>query len=433
MSDAPAPIAFAAPAGLPRLLALLPGSGTRRTLAEHRILMPPPPRPGSRPRADLVEEVARSGLRGRGGASFPTGVKLRAVAAARRRPVVVVNGVESEPASAKDATLAAGAPHLVLDGAIGAAAAVGADRVFVCLGPAAGASAGALRAALAERVGGEASGLQIAVVQAPSGYVVSEERALVHWLNDGDARPTTGPRPFERGVAGRPTLVINMETAAHIAQVLAFGAAWFRTVGTGEEPGSALVTVTGQVERPGVYEVAIGAPLADLLSAAGPAGPVRAVLVGGYFGTWLDAASAAAANLDNRRLGEDGASLGAGVIGVLGEGACGVRETERILDWLAGQSAGQCGPCVHGLAAIAGGLGRLRRGEAGDHASRLVRFADQVEGRGACRLPDGGVRLVRSALAAFPDDVERHRAGAACPGLRRPPVLPVPTVAGAAR
>jgi hypothetical protein len=254
----------------------------------------------------------------------------------------------------------------------------------------------------------------------------------VHWLNGGPATPTrTPPRPFQRGVDRRPTLIDNVETVAHLAQVLRFGPDWFRQLGTADEPGSALVTLSGAVERPGVYEVPIGAPLAQLVSrAAGAPEGAGAVLLGGYFGSWIGAEEASAASLSNGDLRRHGASLGCGAVVVLGASACGLGETARILAWLAGQTAGQCGPCVHGLAAIAGTTAALHDGQTTPaDLDRLRRWAGQIEGRGACRLPDGAVRLLRSALEVFAGDVWRHLDGGSCPaGVR---IVPPRTPAAA--
>jgi len=408
-----------APLGLPRLLAAIGGDGGATPLERHRLRYPEPPRPG-RPREDFIAAVERSGLRGRGGASFPTGTKLRAVRDGRGAPVVVVNGSEGEPSSGKDKLLLTMASHLVLDGALLAAAAVGASQVVVCVDGAATAALEGVGRALAERGGSD--GLPVRLAAIPPRYVAGEESALVHWLNGGPATPTrVPPRPFQRGVDRRPTLIDNVETLAHLAQVLRFGPDWFRQLGTAEEPGSALVTLSGAVERPGVYEIPIGASLADLAGrAGGPPDGAGAVLVGGYFGSWLGADTASGASLCNSDLRRHGASLGCGAVMVLGRRACGLAETARILAWLAGQTAGQCGPCVHGLAAVARTTAALHDGHAGaGDLDRLRRWAGQIEGRGACRLPDGAVRLLRSALEVFAGDVWRHLDGGGCPaGVR---------------
>ena len=422
--DTRAGVAPAGPAGLPRLLHGIGEHGGAVPLARHRAVYPAPPRPG-RPLDGFVATVERSGLRGRGGASFPTGTKLRAVRDGRRTPVVLVNGSEGEPASAKDKLLLTTAPHLVLDGALLAAAAVGAGEVVVCVDMGAPAALGAVERAIVERHAEPGPRLRLAAL--PSRYVAGEETALVHWLDDGLATPT-GSRPFQRGVGGRPTLVDNVETLAHLAQVLRFGPEWFRQLGTAEQPGSALVTLSGAVGGPGVYEVGVGAALGELVGVAGGAPDgVAAVLVGGYFGSWLGAGTAARARLDNQSLRPLGAAMGCGALVVLPDGACGVAETARVLAWLAGESAGQCGSCVFGLAAVARAAADLRDGRARpDTVEQLRRWAGQIEGRGACRLPDGAVRLLRSALDVFADDVQWHLHRGPCAGVSRPSVLPTP-------
>jgi len=371
----------------------------------------------------LLSEVERSGLTGRGGAGFPTSVKLRAVAS-RGSAVVVANGTEGEPASAKDAVLMAHNPHLVIDGVLAAAAAVGARKAIIALSRRASTSAAQLTRALAERPG-PAQAIRIAGV--PDRFVAGEESALVHWLNGGPAKPTfTPPRPFERGVDGRPTLVQNVETLANIGLIARFGADWFRSTGTRSEPGTALVTVRGAVARAGVLETGLGAPVRDLIDRCGGlAAPPQALLMGGYFGSWLPAPVALDVPLSTEGLRQHGASLGARTIVVLGRDACGIAESARITRYLAGESAGQCGPCVFGLPAVADALEIVA--SAGDGVSaaldRLPRLGAQIAGRGACHHPDGALELVSSALRVFAAEVELHRRGA-CSAPAAAPLLP---------
>ncbi len=412
-------------ATLPRLL-----KGLTTDLATHRQDYPAPTLFG-RPVTAITTAIEQSGLRGRGGAGFPTGRKLRAVAEHRsltRKPIVVVNGSEGEPASSKDAILLTKHPHLVLDGALLAAAAVGATDVVVCIDRNASKTLEAVRAAVAQRTtaGTEPATGIIRVAAIPHRYVAGEETALIHWLNGGEAKPTlTPPRPFESGVGGRPTLVDNVETLAHVAQIVRWGPDWFREHGTTDEPGTMLVTISGAVDQKGIHEVPVGARLGTVIRQAGGSlsnGTAQAVLVGGYFGAWLSPQQARRIRLCDADLRPLGAGLGCGAIVVLPKDACGLKETARMLAWLAGESAGQCGSCVHGLAAIAGGAANLFHGE--DTVDRLLRWAGQVEGRGACHLPNGAVRLLRSGLAVFADEVDRHRSGQGCTGGAA--VLPIP-------
>jgi NADH:ubiquinone oxidoreductase subunit F (NADH-binding) len=252
------------------------------------------------------------------------------------------------------------------------------------------------------------------LVAGPEGYVAGEESAVVHYLNGGPELPTfVPPRPFERGYRGRPTLIQNPETLAQLALVARFGSNWYRELGTVADPGSALVTITGAVRAPGVYELAFGTAMGDLLDAAGgPAEPLQALLVGGYFGTWMEASQAASLRLAREDLRSVGCSLGSGVLIALGESACGLHESARVISYLADQSSGQCGPCVYGLRSIADSVGALAAGIA--HVSereRVLRWASEVRGRGACHHPDGAVRFVESALSVFGQDIEWHRGG----------------------
>ncbi|HEV3283532.1 MAG TPA: NADH-ubiquinone oxidoreductase-F iron-sulfur binding region domain-containing protein [Solirubrobacteraceae bacterium] len=434
-----APAAVTAPAGLPRLLAsVLPDRAM--TLAEHTGLhggLPALAQPrgrGGRATA-LIEELERSGLRGHGGAGFPTWMKLRAVADARRRALVVVNAVEAEPASLKDRTLTELLPQLVLDGAILAAGAIGADEVIVCVSAAAPESVNSLRAAIAEREGapgpeGAGSPPRLRLEQMPDHYVAGEESAVVSRLNDGPARPTfRPPMPFERGVGRRPTLVNNAETLAHVALIARHGAGWFRELGPAGHPGSALVTLAGPVADPGVYEIAHGASLSSLIAAGGgTTEPLRAALIGGYAGSWIAAERLHAVALSDEHLAAHGASLGAGVVALLSEQACPVAETARVARWMADQSAGQCGPCVHGLGSLATTLEELSGGvgRGGGALPRLERLAGVVAGRGACGHPDGAVNLIVSALRCFASDFADHARHGRCERCLRESELPLP-------
>jgi NADH:ubiquinone oxidoreductase subunit F (NADH-binding) len=383
---------------------------------------------------ELIVEVERAGLRGRGGAGFPTATKMEAVRTrgARllqgRRPIVVANGTEGEPLSAKDKTLLVHAPHLVLDGMVAAARAVGADEAVVCIERNAGAVVHSLERAIEERHSLNAGdGITLRVAETPARYIAGEETALVNWLNGNDAKPTfTPPRPFERGVSRRPTLIDNVETLAHVALIARFGAEWWRTAGTETDPGTMLVTLNG-VDRPGVYEVPLGASLRDVLRNAG-AHDVAGVLMGGYFGTWLTPRQAAMVTLSAGDLKAVRAGLGCGAIAVIDRDACPLAELARVTRWLASQTAGQCGACANGLPAIASAVEHVARGADRDGAAELAarRWMEMVAGRGACKLPDGVVRVVSSGLGVFAEHIAKHRADGACAAFDRAPLLPVP-------
>ncbi|HJZ60666.1 MAG TPA: NADH-ubiquinone oxidoreductase-F iron-sulfur binding region domain-containing protein, partial [Miltoncostaeaceae bacterium] len=283
----------------------------------------------------------------------------------------------------------------------------------------AAAARSALERALAER---RDETRIIRLEQVPERFVAGEERALVHWLNSGPAKPTAGARPFQRGVHGRPTLVQNVETLANVALIARYGPDWFRAAGTDDEPGTVLATLLGGVGRPGVVETEPGVALGDLVArAGGTAGRPAAVLLGGYFGAWIPASA-----LDLPFTTDALGPLGARVVAVLPEGTCGLAETARVVRWLAGESARQCGPCRFGLPAVAGALEGLASGASGLPAlRRLEQLGGTIAGRGACAHPDGVVRLVRTALDVFAAEVSAHLDGC-CSAAGGAPVLPVP-------
>ena len=401
------------------------------TLRQHDATYGPMPLFTGRSKHDLLDQIAAAGLTGRGGAGFPTGVKMRTVASKRGPAVVVANGMESEPASEKDQALLARSPHLVLDGIALAAEAVGAAEAHLCLARTRDWLLDGVLAAVAERQQAGRDRVQLDVHDLPHHYVASEETSLVHWLNGGDAKPTnTPPRPFERGVGKRPTLIDNVETLAHVALIGRYGAGWFREAGRGDATGTMLTTVTGAVSRPGVYEIEAGTSVGEILGTAGAREDSDAVLVGGYFGTWHDISQVAGLPFTAAGLRSAGGSAGAGVLFVLPAAGCGIAEAARILRFLASQGAQQCGPCIFGLPAIADDLTQLAASRPeGDPLGRMQRRFGQIIGRGACHHPDGAVRMAASALRAFAADAHSHARRRPCLSSHRGRPQPVQPVA----
>ena len=385
--------------------------GVARLLPPARITLWPehqryygPVLPTSAP--SLADLVRASGLRGRGGAGFPTATKIDAVASGGGRPrgaVVVANCCEGDPTARKDRVLITRAPHLVIDGALVAASAVGADRVVFAVHQ--GSRSGStLCAALAER---GAAATAVSVVEVPHRFVASEASALVRFLNTGDARPLGRLAPvWESGVDGRPTLVDNAETLAQLALIARFGERWFRSVGSPEEPGTALVTVGGAVPRPGVVEIGTGTTIRTILAAAG-ASPTGWALIGGLAGRWVDLAVIATTRFTTADLAAAGAVRGVGSIIVLPTNGCLLTETARVLHHLADSGARQCGPCIFGLPSIAADMSALA---AGDRMAltRLRRRLPTIDRRGACAHPDGAVAVAASALTVLGGPESSH-------------------------
>jgi NADH:ubiquinone oxidoreductase subunit F (NADH-binding) len=404
------PVRLRPPApGEPRLLAPAPD------LASHLARLGHLPRHQA---ADLIEIVGRSGLTGRGGAGFPTARKLHAVAGGRGAKVVVANGTEGEPLSAKDKTLLVRSPHLVLDGLDAAARTVRATRRIICIERGNPSVYAALRLALVER-GDDA----VEVFLTPRRYITGQESALVNFLDGGSGKPTLA-RPFEHGVGGRPTLVDNVETLAHLGLIARFGSDWYRSAGTPSDPGTTLTSLGGALGRPGVYEIPLGTPLSHLLGHA-DARAIRGVLIGGYYGRWVAGSAVDRITLDRQGLAPHAAGLGCGVVAVIDKESCAVAELARVAAWYAASSAGQCGACTWGLRDLASATAAADTGRAGPAPiDDIRRWSAMVKGRGACRLPDGAAGFLESGIEVFAAEIADHQHGR----CRRPDrhLLPVP-------
>lgn len=380
--------------GAPRLLAGLERV-QRLDLAGHRAVHGPI---RGTDRDLLLSHLDVAGVAGRGGAGFPLAAKIRALAGGPAH--IVVNGTESEPASRKDRVLLLRTPHLVLDGALAVAASVRARDVTVAVHSED--IAATVRAAIAERSDAHRVSVRVIV----GGFVSGEARAVVRALRGGPALPT-GRRtpPTADGV-----LLANAETLAQVAVLLRLGPYRFAETGTRDEPGTTLISVGGAVGRPGVIEIPFGTPLGIVLAAVGSAEP-QAIVVGGYHGGWH--APNPQLRLSRAGLATAGGTLGAGVVLVVGRDTCAIGELARVADWLAAESAGQCGPCVFGLPALARDVAALVAGRRRAVASTLG-HARAVDGRGACAHPDGAARFVTSAVHLLRDEANRHLKARSC-------------------
>ncbi len=386
----------------PRLLA---GIGAGPGLLEHRRTWPAPRLLDSGHLLAVLESVP---VPGRGGSGFPFARKVRSALASGRRRAVVVNAAEGEPASAKDSTLLVAAPHLVLDGAEAVARSLGVDVVQVVVGHDRRAARMALQVALDEREGGMVD-VEVAVARSP--FVGGQSSAVLELLEGRENLPVTAWRPAAvDGLRGRPTILSNAETFAQVATLLSLGPAGYAELGTPEDPGTTLLTVAGDSPNGVVLEVPFGAELAQVVEYCGY-DRAGAVLLGGYQGTWVPPGHARGLRLSRRGLAARGLTLGAGVVLPLDPRTCPVAVTAGVTAYLAGRSAGRCGPCVNGLPALADAVGALADGGGRSTTRRAAELAALLQGRGACAHPDGTVRLVRSMLAAFPEEVRAHELG----------------------
>ncbi len=239
----------------------------------------------------------------------------------------------------------------------------------------------------------------------------------MHYINNGDARPTmTPPRVSESGVLGGPTLVQNVESLAYAALIARFGERWYAIAGRLESLGTALVTVSGAVAQQDVREIELGSTVGEVaLEAGARRESIQAVVLGGYFGTWASTGDAWNLPLDPAVMKRGGLTFGCGIVGLLPVDVCGVSATAEIMAFMADESAGQCGPCLHGLRAIGDATARVASGRAGaDELGHIERWTSQVRGRGACHHPDGAAQLMTSALNVFGDEFVHHARTGRC-------------------
>ncbi|MDQ2649229.1 MAG: SLBB domain-containing protein [Actinomycetota bacterium] len=389
-----------------------------------------------------VEEIRRSGLRGRGGGGFPTHRKWDGVRAQAGPRYVVANGAEGEPGTFKDRAILRADPYQVIEGLIIAGFAVGAAAGYACTKDAYGLEVEGLeRAALEMQAAGMCETCSITVVRGPDAYLYGEEKAMLEVIEGRAPLPRVLP-PYEHGLfAGGPsqewesssrsstspnaTVVNNVETLAHVSHILREGADAFRATGTDASPGTIVCTVVGDVPRAGVVEVPMGTPVSQVIEAVGGAGydrsAVKAVLSGVanpvLLGGRLDAA------LSYEGMADAGSGLGSAGLIVYAEDACMVEVARQVSRFLAVESCGQCLPCKEGSRKITAHL-ELIEGGAGsaDDVAEIARWARQVTDGSRCYLATQEQVVVASLLDAFPHEVEQHLAGQ-CP---RPRELPFP-------
>lgn len=387
---------------------------------------------GALPVEEGLEWAERSGLRGRGGAGFPTGTKLRLASEADgEQKYVVVNGAEDEPGSGKDQALLEQCPGLVVEGALIAARLVGArDAVFYIseLYPSsaarveAAAAAGGIRTApwTAEGDGERSDGeivLRLAV--APASYISGEDTAALAFLGGGSALPAERPPyPVTEGLLRRPTAVLNVETAATLAVIFREGPDWYRELGTGSSSGTVLCTLGDELERPGVYEVELGTNVREMLeSCGGPlrsGRPIRAVLPGGPSSGFLTAAELDVP-LDHESIRSLGSALGCAVFTVMGDDECMLERLLEICEFFAREQCGQCPPCRMETNMLAKLVGQIKGGAPPVLIDKLPEVVDFANGQGGiCSLIAMPRLPVYSAVQKFRSDLEHHALHGAC-------------------
>jgi NADH-quinone oxidoreductase subunit F len=370
----------------------------------------------------VIEEVKRSGLRGRGGGGFPTGEKWRSIrTTGTGTRFAVCNGAEGEPATFKDRYLLRSNPYQVLEGLAIAAYAVGAERCFIGIKEAFSEEVGAVDRALEEMHEADAlGGTQIEVVLGPDLYLFGEETGLEEVIEGRIPLPRIA-RPFMLGLFAappkdNPTLVNNVETLANVPRILADGPDWLRSNGTETSPGTMVFTVCGDVRREGVFELPLGTPLRSLVEdqAGGPpeGRSLKAIFPGASNTVILPEQLDTPLDFDSMR--KAGSGLGAGGFAVFDETACMVRAAYLYSRFLWVESCAQCPACKFSTGEVTKGLDQIeRRGRAPDLELILMRARSSTDGQ-KCALPTGESLLIQSLVQVFADELLAHN-GTQCP------------------
>jgi NADH-quinone oxidoreductase subunit F len=378
---------------------------------------------------DLIKEIEEAGLRGRGGAAFPTGKKWTFTRDCAEQPrYLILNGGEDEPGSKKDRMLMEHLPHLVIEGVILGAYAIGASKAYFYINANYEAATKSIADGLAEAkeagywgqsiLGGDA-GLDIEIIAAPHNYVAGEDTAALEVIEGKKPLPRKKPPfPVTVGLFGKPTSVNNVETLANVPPIILHGAGWYRGFGTPESPGTMIFSLNDDVERPGIYELPFGTPLRYLIEECGggfkdgrkikaimPAAPSSAYLAPDKIDT----------RLDHNSMREAGSALGCGVVRLVPEGSCMVEEVLKISEFFTAECCGQCPACRMETNTLTALLKKVQQGQGGppilEQFGKILAFN---KGKGFCNLIAMPGPPIESALKLFPEDFQAHLATGKC-------------------
>jgi NADH-quinone oxidoreductase subunit F len=379
---------------------------------------------------EIIKVITDSGLRGRGGAGFPTGKKWQFTREAPGQPrYLVMNGGEDEPGSKKDRVLMENLPHLIIEGVVLASFAIGAAKAYLYINANYDAATQSMEDALAEakaegywgaNVLGSNFSLDIEITPAPHNYVAGEDTAALEVIEGKKPLPRQKPPfPVTVGLFGTPTAVNNVETLANVAPILLKGAQWCRKFGTAESPGTMIFSLNEDVNRPGIYELPFGTPLRYLIEECGggmrdgkkikaimPAAPSSAFLPPEKIDT----------PLDHNSMREAGSALGCGVVRLFAAGTCIVEELIKISEFFMAECCGQCPACRMETNTLTMLLKKVQQGQGGQPAleqcGKILAFN---KGKGFCNLIAMPGPPIESAIKLFPEDFEAHLATGKCP------------------
>jgi NADH-quinone oxidoreductase subunit F len=378
----------------------------------------------------VLEEVKRSGLRGRGGAGFPTGMKWGFTAKDPKKPkYLLCNADEGEPGTFKDRPLLEKDPHALIEGMVISAFAIGAEFGYIYLRAEYPYAAKVLERALAEayeqgflgkNILGKGVRFDLYLHVGAGAYICGEETALIESIEGKRGEPRIKPPfPANVGVFGMPTVVNNVETLVCVPLIIERGADWFAAIGPKESPGPKIFSLSGHVVRPGNYELPMGTPLRTLIYECGggipqgrrlkaviPGGPSTPVLTEAHLDVGLDFGAIQAA----------GSMLGCGAVIVMDETTCMVRVAHRLLKFFHHESCGKCTPCREGTGWLEQILGRIEGGRGRmEDLDLLLDASDNIRGKTVCALADGAVSPVTGTLKYFREEYEAHIRQGRCP------------------
>jgi NADH-quinone oxidoreductase subunit F len=380
--------------------------------------------------AEIVDVVKASGLRGRGGAGFPTGMKWGFVPRDTGKPThVVVNFDESEPGTCNNRELVEREPHRLLEGTVIAALAIGCETSFIYVRGEYLWQSVVLERAIAEAyaqgyagadVLGSGKRVDLVLHRGAGAYICGEETALLNSLEGFRGQPRLRPPfPAVEGLYASPTVINNVETLMNVPDILARGADWFREVGTEKSPGTKVVTISGKVERPGNYEIALGAPfrtiLEDLAGGVLDGRALKAWTPGGS-STPLLTAEHIDVGIDYESLAEAGSMLGTAAMMVMDDTDCVVDCATRMVAFYAYESCGKCTPCREGSWWATRVLGRLEEGDGrSEDLPLMTEMGQNILFKAFCALADGTAAVINSSLKHFAEEYEDHVRLGACP------------------
>ncbi len=379
--------------------------------------------------ADVVSAVKDSGLRGRGGAGFPTGLKWSFLPAPDGGPrYLVVNADESEPGTCKDIPLMLANPQVLVEGVAITSYAIGCHHAFIYIrGEVLHVYRRVLRAVeeayakgyLGKNIQGSGYDLEVTVHAGAGAYICGEETALLDSLEGRRGQPRLKPPfPAVAGLYARPTVVNNVESIASVPSIIANGVDWFRSMGTEKSTGFGLFSLSGHVTRPGQYEAPLGITLRELLDMAGGvrAGHELKFWTPGGSSTPLFTADHLDVPLDYESVGAAGSMLGTRALQIFDETTCVVRAITRWAEFYAHESCGKCTPCREGTYWLKQVLARIEHGQGTlEDLDTLLDVCDNILGRAFCALGDGATSTITSGIALFRDEFEAHITGGGCP------------------